>query len=295
MLKKLIAISLALVLSLGLVGPLAGCGEKLPQEEIDQIVIGVLTASYETVSFDKELPMTVEVDGGPNPGTIVVSISGNGFLDMVNEAMRITMDMGLSVPGTGSRELENEVYVVDGWIYSGVSVPGEGEEWLKTELTGAIWQQQNPLTPYLELLATASDIDYKGIEIVNSVECYVFELEPDIDLLSALVVEEMASLGVINLSGIDLTELYEEMSVREWVAKDSNFLQRTEVAVVLEVRPEDIGETGDDFDKLTIDVGMTMRYYDYNQPFTVVLPPEALDAEDVSAEIPEEPDDIPQS
>ena len=74
------------------------------------------------------------------------------------------------------------------------------------------------------------------------------------------------------------------MSVREWVAKDDNFLQRTEVAVVLEVRPEDIGETGDDFDKLTIDVGMTMRYYDYNQPFTVVLPPEAINAEEFDPE-----------
>ena len=283
MLKKLIPISLALVLCFGLAAG-AGCGENLPQEEIDQIVIGAVAAGYETVSFDKELPMTIEVKGGPDPGTIVISMSGTGFLDKVNQAMRMTMDMGLSIPGTGSRELENEVYVVDGWIYSGVSIPGEGEEWLKTELTGAIWQQQNPLTSYLELLATASGIDYKGTEIVNGVECYVFELEPDIDLLSALVVEEMASLGVINLSGIDLTELYQEMLVKEWVAKDGNLLQRAEVAAVLEIRPEDIGETSDSFDKLFIDVGVNMRYYDYNQPFTVVLPPEALDAEDASPE-----------
>lgn len=283
MLKKLIAISLALVLCFGLVAG-AGCGESLPQEEIDQIVIGAMAAGYGTVSFDTEMPMTVEIKGGDDPGTIVVSMSGTGFLDMVNEAMRMASDIDLSVAGTGSRYWETEVYVVDGWIYSGVSVPDEGEEWLKTELTGEIWQQQNPLTPYLELLATASDIDYKGTEIVNGVECYLFELEPDIELLSILVAESTASLPATNLIGLDLPELYRDYSVKEWVAKDSYLLQRAEIEMSFEIRPEDVGGTEDSFDKFTIDFGLTMRYYDYNQPFTVVLPPEALDAEEFDPE-----------
>ena len=284
MLKKLIPISLALVLSFSLAA-LAGCGEKLPREEMDQIVAASTDASYDTISFDTELPMTIEVKGGSDPGTIIVSTSGTGFVDMVNQAMRVTADIDLSVPGTGSRYWETEVYVVDGWVYSGVNVPDEGEQWLKTELTEAIWQQYDQLEPYLELLATASDIDYKGTETVNAVECYVFELEPDMDLLSAFVVEATASLAVMNLSGLDLPEFYQELSVKEWVAKDSHLLQRAEIAVVLEIRPEDIGETGDSFDKLTIDIGMTMRFYAYGQPFTVVLPPEALEAEEM--DIPE--------
>ena len=251
---------------------------------MDQIIAGVIATSYDTVSFDTEIPMTVEVDGGPNPGTIIVTSSGAGFMDMVNQTMRLTMYIDLSVPGTGSRDWETELYVVDGWIYSGVSVPDEGEEWLKMELASLTWQQQDQLGPYLALLTTTTGIDYKGTEVVNGVECYVLELEPDMDLLSALVADATASLAVMDLSALDLTELYEEISVREWLAKDSYLLQRVEVAVVLEIRPEDIGETGDDFDKLTIEVGMALRYYDYNQPFTVVLPPEALDAEDVSPE-----------
>ncbi len=279
MLKKLIAISLALVLCFGLAAG-AGCGEKMPQEEIDQIVVGALTASFNTVSFDTEMPMTVEIKGGDDPGTIIVDKSGTGFRDMVNQAMRSMAYIDLSVPGEGSRDWETEIYIVDGWIYSGVSVPDEGEEWLKTELTDSIWWQHDQLAPYLELLGTASDIDYKGTEIVNGVECYLFELEPDIDILSALVAEATAFLTVMNLSGLNLPEFYQEFSVKEWVAKDNYLLQRAEIEVSFEVRPEDIGGTGDDFDKLTIDVGMTLRCYDYNQPFTVVLPPAALDAEE---------------
>lgn len=280
MLKKLIPIFLALALSFSLVA-LVGCGEKLPQEEIDQIVAASADASYDTISFDTELPMTIEVKGGSDPGTIIVSASRTGFMDMVNQAMRVTADIDLTVTGTGSRYWETEVYVVDGWTYYGVNVPDEGEQWLKTELTEAMWQQYDQLGPFLELLATASDIDYKSTETVNGVECYVFELEPDMDLLSAIVAEATASVAVMNLSGLDLPELYQELSVKEWVAKESYLLQRAEIAVVLEIRPEDVDETGDSFDKLTIDTGMTIRFYAYGQPFTVVLPPEALEAEEM--------------
>jgi len=279
-LKKLLLLSLALVLSFSLVA-LAGCGEKLPQDEIDQVIAGALAASYDTVSFDMDLPMTIEVTGGSDPGTISVSMSGTGFMDMVNEAMRMTMEMNLSVPGTGSQDLNAEIYVVEGWMYSGVNAPDYGEQWMKMELTEPMWQQQDQIGPYVELLATAVDINYKGTEIVNGVECYVFEIEPDMGALADLLLQATSSLGVMDLSGLDLAELYKELSVKEWLAKDSYLLQKAEVVVVMEARPEDVGATSDDFEKMTIDIDMTMRFYDYNQPFTVVLPPEALDAEEI--------------
>ena len=37
---------------------------------------------------------------------------------------------------------------------------------------------------------------------------------------------------------------------------------------------------------MTMDIGMTMRFYAYDQPFTVVLPAEALDAEEVPPILP---------
>ncbi len=149
------------------------------------------------------------------------------------------------------------------------------------ELTEEVWQQQDQVEQYVELLATAVDIDYKGTETVNGVECYVFEIEPDMDTLGDLMVEETSGLGIMDLSGLDLGELYQELSVKEWLAKDSYLLQRAEVELVMEFRAGDVGATGDDFEKMTIDIEMTMRFYDYDQPFAVVLPPEALAAEEV--------------
>ncbi len=280
MLKKLLLISLALVLSFSLVA-FAGCKEKLPQEEIDQIIAGALAASYDTVSFDMDAPMTMEMEGGDDPGTMTVDMSGTGFIDIINRAMRMTIGMEMNIPGAGPRHMDAEIYVLEGWMYTGVDVPDMGEQWQKMELTEEVWQQQDQVGQYVELLATAVEVDYKGTETVNGVECYVFEIEPDMDSLTEILGQETSSLGILGLGGLDLGELYQELSVKEWLAKDSYLLQRAEIELVMEIRPGDVGATGDDFEKMTIYIEMTMRFYDYDQPFTVVLPPEALAAEEV--------------
>jgi hypothetical protein len=279
-LKKLLLLSLALVLSFSLVA-FVGCKEKLPQEEIDQIIAGATAASYDTVSFDMDLPMTVKAEGGSEPGTMNADMSGSGAIDIPNRAMQMTMGMELSMSGEGSQEMDAEVYVLDGWMYTGMDIPGLGENWMKMELTELAWQQQVQVDQYVELLATAVEVDYKGTETVNGVECYVFEIEPNMATLTDLLQQETSSLGMMDLSGLDVAELYQELSVKEWLAKDSYLLQRTEVEMTLEIRPSDVGATSNDFEKMSVELKMAMRFYAYNQPFTVVLPPEALDAEEM--------------
>lgn len=278
-LKKLLLLSLALVLSFSLVA-FAGCKEKLPQEEIDQTIAGALAASYDTVSFDMDTPMTIEVEGGDDPGTMTVDMSSTGFVDIINRAMRMTIGVEMNVPGAGPRYMDAEIYVLEGWMYTGVDVPDMGEQWQKMELTEEMWQQQDQVGQYVELLATAVEVDYKGTETVNGVECYVFEIEPDMDNLTEILSQETSTLGLINLGGLDLGELYQELTVKEWLAKDSYLLQKTEIELVMEIRPDDVGATSDDFDKMSIDIEMDMRFYAYDQPFTVELPDEALAAEE---------------
>ena len=279
-LKKLLLLSLALVLSFTLVA-FVGCKETLPQEEMDQIIADAVAAGYDTVSFDMDFPMTITAEGGSDPGTMTADTSGTGTIDTISQAMRMTLTMAIGAPGTESQNVSAEIYVVEGWMYTGVSVTDEGMQWAKMALTEPLWQQQDQVGQYAELLATAVEVKYKGTETVNGVECYVFELEPDMDTLGDLLVTVTSSLGLVNLSGLDLAALYQELSVKEWLAKDSHLLQRAEIEIVMEISPGDVGATSDDFEKMTIDIGMTMRFYAYDQPFTVVLPPEALAAEEV--------------
>jgi hypothetical protein len=285
MLKKLVLLSLALVLSFSLVA-FAGC-KGLPQEEIDRIIAGASAASYDTVSFDIDMPVTIEAEGGSDPGTVTADMSGTGAIDFINQTMLMNLAMDITVPDGSSQTVSAEIYVLEGWMYTGMSIPGSDEQWAKIALTEPMWQQQGQLEPYLELLETAVEVKYKGTDTANSVECYVFEIEPDMATLSDLVIHETSALGLMDLSSINLAEFCKERSVREWLAKDSYLLQRAEIAVVMEFHPEDVGATSDDFEKMTLDIGINMRFYAYDQPFTVVLPAGALEAEEIPVPEPE--------
>jgi hypothetical protein len=282
-LKKILLLSLALVLSFGLVA-FAGC-ESLPQEEIDQIVAGALNAGYDTVSFEITLPMTVEVKGGDSPGKMTSDMGGNGVYDVVNQTMWLNMGIDIEVPDVGSQEITAEVYVLDDWMYVGVEIPDVGKKWLKMAMTDEVWQQQNEVDNYVALLATAVEVKYKGTDTVNGVECYVFEIDPDMGVLSDLLVTQTSAvgMGMVDLSGFDMGKLYKKLSVKEWVAKDSYRLQRVEIDMVMEMSPVEAGYSGGEFDKMVMDIGVTMRFFGYDQPVSVTLPPEALDAEEISS------------
>jgi hypothetical protein len=282
-LKKILLLSLALVLSFSLVA-FAGC-ESLPQEEIDSIIDGALNADYDTVSFEMTMPMTVEVKGGDSPGTMTSDMGGNGVFDVVNQTMWLDMSIDIEIPDIGSQGITAEAYVLDGWMYVGVEVPDVGKQWMKMAMTEEIWQQQLEVENYVELMATAVEVKYKGTDTVNGVECYVFEVEPNMGVLSDLMITQTSGMGMgmVDLSGFDIGELYKELSVKEWVAKDSYLLQRAEIDMVMEMGPVEAGYSGGEFDKMTMDIGVVMRFFDYDQPVTIILPPEALDAEDVAS------------
>ncbi len=280
-LKKLLLLSLALVLSFSLVA-FVGCKEQLPQEEVDQIIAGALAASYDTVSFDMDMPMTVDIQGGSEEGTMVVAMGASGSMNVPDQEMRMNMNMAVEMSGEADQEIDAQVYVLDGWMYTGADIPGYGEQWQKMALTEEMWQQQDMTAQQVELLATAIEVDYKGTETVSGVECYVFEIEPDMDSLSDLLSQDASNLNLMDFSGFDLGELYQELSVKEWLAKDSYWVMRVEVEMVMEMGPDDVGATSDDFDQMTMDVDMIMNFYDYNQPVSIELPPEALDAEEMS-------------
>ncbi|MCK4368634.1 MAG: hypothetical protein KAV68_03070 [Dehalococcoidales bacterium] len=275
--KRILALSLALILSFTLVGCVGG----LPQEEIDQIIANVTSAEYDTVKFDVEMPMTMEVVGGSEPGKASISVDGTGVMDMANEEMQMTMSMAMDIPGIGEQEMAAEVYIVGGWLYTKVDIPEIGEQWMKMAVTEEMWQQQGQIEPLLEFLRTAVEIDYLGSETVSGTECYLFEIVPSMEALGELLSQETSGMGIMDFSQFDLADLYKELSVKEWIAKDSYLLMKVEIEMVLEMSASDVGATADDFDKMTMDIKIVESFYDYNEPVSIELPPEALDAEEI--------------
>jgi hypothetical protein len=284
--KIMLALALALVLSLTLVGCNgeggAGGGEGLSQAEIDQIIASVTTAKYDTVKMAFDMVMDMEVVGGDEEIKMDMVGDGTGVMDMVNQEMQMTMNMSMDIPEIGEQTVASKVYLVGEWMYTGAEMPGLGEQWFKMKVMPGMWEQQNQLEQQVALFEEYAEIEYLGIEAVDGTDCYVFEIVPSMEALGDLLNQQASGMSGVDFSQMDLADLFEEMSVKEWIAVDSYRVLESEVYMRMQLKPEDVGAAGEDFDEMVMDINMSMRMYDYDQPVSIVLPPEAANAMEMS-------------
>lgn len=284
MIRKILLLSLALLLCFAFVG----CAEKeetLSSEQIDQIITEAVDAlaEAETYKFDTDMSITMDVIGGTEPGRMSMGADGTGAIDSVNREMQMAMNMTMNVPGQSEQEMGMEIYIVGEWVYVKMSVPLMGEQWMKTKLTPEMWEMQKQVDQQIELLKTATEVKLVGSELVDGTDCYVFDIIPDVEKLAEFLAQQQGMQGM-DLEDIEnLEELFEKtsMSIREWIAKDSSLLMRAQAHMLMEVTPEDVELTLEDFDRMTMDFSIDMTIRDYNQPITIELPPEALQAPEI--------------
>jgi hypothetical protein len=281
MIRKILLLSLALVLALALLG----CAEKeetLTPEQIDQIVIDAANAlaEAETYAFDMDASETIDVIGGTEPGTMSLAADATGVIDNANKEMQLGMNMTMNVPEEDQQQMGMEIYIVDEWVYVRMSIPEVGEEWMKMELTPEMWGLWEQVDQQVELLETATEVKFVGSEVVNGIQCYVFDIMPDMEQLAEYLAQQQVMLGMGLAEMENLEELLDKtsLSIEEWIAKDSSLLMKAQANMRVEVTPDDVGATPEDFDKMTMDLSMDMTVYDYNQPVSIELPPEALEA-----------------
>jgi hypothetical protein len=252
---KRIALLGILVLAL-MVSLLVGCTDKeLTQEDIEQLVNDVLVANadVETVKFDMNTTTKMEVVGGPQPDGATMVGEGTGAIDSANREMLIIMDMDIDVPGKERQSMPMESYLVDGWMHIKVSVEEQGAQWIKMQLPDEMWDSQ-------------SQIDQQ-IEIV-----------PSPDALNKMLSQiQMPDIEGADLSQFNFIDIIKDMSFKQWIAEDGHLIMKSETHVVMEISPENVGASVEEFQKITADQSAVMVFYDYNEPVSIELPAEALD------------------
>ncbi len=278
--KRIPALSLALILSFAF----AGCAnEELTRDELEEIVVNAATANAEVDScaFDMSMPMTIEIIGGSSAGEMTILIDGTGAMDNANEKMQTIISMEMSIPEQGKQEMTMEIYIVGDWMYLGMGIPGVGEQWMKLELTDEIWKEQDQIGGQIELLETATETNFLGSESVSGVTCYVIEVVPSTEKLGDLLNQQavFGSSGMnLDLGELDIASLLKEMSFKQWIAKDSYFLMKSQLNMLMEMQAADLGATEEELEKVVMDINIDMELYDYNQPVSISLPEEALQA-----------------
>jgi hypothetical protein len=280
MARKILAVSLLLVMALSFIA----CGGET-SSPAQEIVDGAVQAldDIQAYEFEMDMAMDMAAESEGEKAEMTMETDYNGALDLANQQMRMDVDINIKITGEDEIEGTIELYLVDGTGYSMTTAPGEDPVWEKEEgISETDWEgiieMMMLAKPQIELLE-ASEVEVIGSESVKGVDCYVLRLTPDMEQLWETVGQQVAlgfteEMGWPVLSAEILDQAFSSLSVKQWIAQDTYFLMKVDIDMNLELTAEAMGVPEEE-GVATITVVMKMLAYNYNQPVSIELPPEA--------------------
>ena len=277
--KKIVAPSLVLVMVLTFT---ACVGLPSAQEIVDGVFEPPDDISTYQFDMDMTMDMAGEAEGEVFEAAMAVDFSGT--VDVENRQMKADMTMNMAMPGEDEMEMGMEMYLISDMMYMMMDVPEMGPMWMKSEMPEGTWEEMSQVESQIELLEVAQ-VKVIGSETVRGVDCYVIQLIPDVEQLWQLVMQqaEVTGEGMPDVEEGFLQEMFRSFSVKQWIAKDTYFLTKAEIDMVVELTPEAMGYPGEE-GVMTMDIAISLLAHSYNQPVSIVLPPEAEEAIEVPME-----------
>jgi len=235
----------------------------------------------DTCQFQMDMTMDMSVTAEEKITNFLMAVNADGAMDRPSENLYMDIYMTLEIPGVEHMQASIEAYIVEDWIYMGQEFPPEPAVWTKSPLTEDEWEKQDIASQQLDLLLDF-EAELLGTEAVDGTECYVLKLTPDMEELWALLQWAGAEGGLP--PDLDLEEVIADFSVMQWIAKDTYFIRKTTVNLLMVFTPESLGLTPEPYSSFvpTADMAITIIMHHINQPVTIELPPEAAEAEEMS-------------
>jgi hypothetical protein len=295
--NKILFLSLLSVLVLALLA-IAGCGEKetapgttqaatseLSQQEIQQVINDSMLsiATLKTYKFDGNTDMAMESTGGDEPFEMKMAINMTGIFDMAEREMKMNMDMSMESemmpPDLDMQNVSMEMYLIADSFYMKMDMPQVGEQWLKMPFSEEMKELYNLdiVDQQLEMLKSVTDLKLLRYESYDGSECYVLEMVPDIAAIMSWLGQQLPT--DVPLESLEIaSKMFDELTYTVWVTKDTRLLKKMDAKMIMKMDAADFGGEDTDFEKMTVDMTMTMRIYDQDVPVSITLPPEAEDA-----------------
>lgn len=278
---KILIMSLVLVMVL----PFTACGEGTELPSAQEIVDGATQALDDIRTYEFEMDTTLDMAGEVEGEAfeMTMGIVSSSALDLDNRQIELNMAVNVALPEEDEIGMTVEAYLIDNMGYSMMDFPGTDPTWEKEEVSEAEWEEVIEVISLaesqVELLETAK-VEVIGSEKVKGVDCYVLQVTPDMAQLWETVMQQATlgfggEIGWPALTEEILDKASYSFSVKQWIAKDTYFLTKVEIDIAIELTAEAMGvEEGE----ASIDSAMTMLMYNYNQPVSIELPPEAEEA-----------------
>jgi hypothetical protein len=278
---KILTMSLVLVMVL----PFTACGDGAEVPSAQEIIDGATQALDDIRTYEFEMDTTLDMAGEAEGETFEMSmrIVSSGALDLDNRKIGLNMAINVAIPEEDEAEMAIEAYIIDNMGDVMMDAPGTDPTWEKEEVSETDWEEVIEVLSMAKLqveLLESAEVEVIGSEKVQGVDCYVLQVTLDMAQLWETVMEQ----SVLGFGGeMGLPELTEEIldassysfSFKQWIAKDTYFLTKVEIDMSIELTAEAMEvEEGE----ASIDSTMTMLAYNYNQPVSIELPPEAEEA-----------------
>lgn len=238
----------------------------------------VATGKMNSLKLSMDFAMSFTMPSEGATVTMSVQQTATGSVNIPDKQMDMVMNMVMEIPNQGTQNMAAEIYLIDGWMYMKANVPGVGDQCTKMKLTDELWAMQSKFSSMTDFLKSPIGLELTGSEKINGIDCYILNIVPDVTSLTNWIENQMqpGQTG-INLSGLDMSKILQNFTVKEWVAKDSFLVIKQQVGIKLDMSSLASGSASG-ADQMKIDMNATLTYYDYGKPVNIQLPPEALNA-----------------
>ncbi|AQX74130.1 hypothetical protein B1772_00815 [Dehalococcoides mccartyi] len=231
-----------------------------------QLIASILAASPNITSFDTTsvIDMTMQVSGM----SIKTVMTANGKEDLSSKKAYLTSS--IIVTGDLASTMEMETYLIDSFQYFRITSTDQNtgmqlNTWYKmlmdTQMQTQTWNAQSQQNNYL---FSKSSITVDGSETINGTSCWKVTITPDLTELIKYLNEQQAiedpsaiTNPADNLKNIKLTA---------WVAKDTSYVIKMNMSMDMLIEAQ------------TLSMVMSTTITNINQPVSITLPPEAVNA-----------------
>lgn len=282
--KKVLVIFLALVVALSLVACEEEIGEEAGLPSTQDIIDGVLESldNVRTFQFDMNMDMDMSGEAEGEAFEIAMVMNSSAVVDVENRQMGMDMIIDMVLPDEGEMEIAMEYYLINDVMYISMEIPEIGPMWMKSEMPVGYWEQMSQTESQIDLLRTTTQVKVIGSDIAKGVDCYLLQLTPDLDQLWQIAMQQAALGGEQALPDVPeefFQEMFRSFSVKQWIAKDTYYFTKAKIDMDIELSAEAM-EVGEGV--VSMDITMTIFTHDYNEPVSLVLPPEAEGAVEIA-------------
>jgi hypothetical protein len=267
MIKKIVSIVLVLLVLVAAVA----CGSEEEQITGQELIDGTLASieNQETCRYEESKSFTMSGTFDDEYAEVDYSTDVSGVIDMVAQEMQLDTTMSTEVRAlTQAKEtIAAKEYILGDMAYVGLVREGLPVEWVKGDVSGDFWESLDCMSSQIALIRGGEAV-ILGTEKVKGVDCYIAEISPDMDEL----LEYMGSQLQQEYLFVELTEdSISNYSQKGWFAKNTFFLMKSYQE--FDAKIDIYG------DEATYHFIIDTLFYDWNEPVSIELPPEAEEAE----------------